>query len=114
MEAFRRYLYDDDLDSETEPEAAVEVVRVAQYYGAPRLTGLAEQVLLKLLHPASSSEQGTVAIVFRVVAFFERSTFVPFFFSGFWTDGIQGIRTSYIPSIACSFLHKICTPGLRS
>ena len=58
MQLFLEYCYRDSLDARLDAESAAAVLHVGQYYGAPRLVGLAERLLAREIKRREPEDEG--------------------------------------------------------
>ncbi len=58
MQLFLEYCYRDSMDARLDAESAAAALHVGQYYGAPRLVGLAERLLAREIKRREPEDEG--------------------------------------------------------
>ena len=58
MEAFVRFCYEDEIDTRMDAQAALALLHVAHFFGAPRLAGLCDLALSRGFKHATPADDG--------------------------------------------------------
>ena len=59
VEGFKRYCYQDDMESRTDVQGTLALLHVAHFFGAPRLAGLCDLAMSRNFKHASPKDEGT-------------------------------------------------------